>query len=56
MAKDEVFKCSVCDRVFVGVGDDHWIECPFCTSLYFTLAVQGKDYELVGKEICNGRE
>ncbi len=24
------YKCSNCKRPFVDIGDDHWVECPWC--------------------------
>lgn len=27
---EDVYICANCKSEFVDVGDDHWVECPFC--------------------------
>lgn len=42
----EVFKCRHCGRCFQDVGDDHWLECPYCqTQNGHELAVEGVDFK-----------
>ena len=44
--KQEVWKCSNCRRCFFDVGDDHWVECPYCQcQTGHQLAIENKDFK-----------
>ena len=40
-----VYKCRHCNRCFEDVGDDYWIECPYCQAQNgHSIAIEGDDY------------
>ncbi len=50
------YRCGNCEQLFKDIGDDYWVECPYCHCQEgHKVAKEGIDFKIIKKGSKNGK-